>query len=291
MSIGDALPAALSADELRSAARLAGREPLPVFAPAWAPEELGVADAVAVRGLLARGLAEVRETPDGPYVALRPGVRSALDPLLATDALAEVHRDAGPFGRRRHVLAESATGRVLAEERHPSIWDLRSADDQGGTALLRIAESLVPFHGPESVAGRGYPVSGRALADADAMLARDEAARLADLLRGDGLDGTDAEALAAVLSAACALVTVRTTRRRGGDVCAADAVTWLDAGAAGLWLVTAMPDDDPDPDHDGDGGAHDPAYEVTAATRAGVRDAVAAVLAGFAVKEQSCPMP
>ncbi len=283
----DVLPLALSTDELRAAARLAGLVPPPVFEPAWAPEELGVADAVAVRGLLARGLAEAWETAEGPDVALRPGVRAALDPLLAPGALAEIHQDEGPFGRRRHVLAESEAGRVLAEERRPSIWDLRS--DPDGMTLRSIAEPLVPLHGPESTAGRGYPVSGRVLATADAMLARDEAARLPDLLRGDGLDGADAEALAVVLWSAHALVTVRTARRPDGTACAADAVTWLDAGSSGLWLVTVRPERDHD--HDPDDDPHDPTYGITPATRAEVRAAVAAVLAGFAVKEKSCPMP
>src|SRR3954471_23667589 len=101
----------LSSDELYAAAHLAGLAPSPVFGTGWGAEELGVAAAVAVRGLLSRGLA----TPDGP--ALTPDARSALDPLLDPRSLLEIRRDEGPGGRRRYVLGESGARRVLATER------------------------------------------------------------------------------------------------------------------------------------------------------------------------------
>jgi hypothetical protein len=286
--IGDgAFPSALSSDELCAAARLAGLVPLPLFDPGWADEEAGVAGAVAVRGLLARGLAVVRETPGGP--ALTPAVRSVLEPLLDPDAVLEIQRDEGPGGRRRHVLGEAGHRRVLAAERSPSIWDLMTIEEPAGAVVRALAEPLIPDSGRiPALAGRRFTVSGRALARAEVLLAEGGAARLSRMLENHGLDGTAAHALATVLSSARVLVTVRTVRRAEAGVREADAVTWLDAGAAGLWLVTpAEPDGDPDGDA-GPGDAADEVYALTAADRETVRDALAGLLGAADLKEERC---
>lgn len=286
---GGALPATLSSDELSAAARLAGRAPLPVFATGWAAEDQGVAGAVALRGLLARGLAVVRDAPGGP--ALTPAVRSALAPLLDPDAVFEILRDEGPAGRRRQVLGESGDRRVLAAERTPSIWDLRAVAEPAGAAVWSLAECLIPDSGRiATLAGRHLAASGRVLSLAEESLVRDGGTGLPALLRDQGCDGAAAEALATVLSSARVLVTVRTVRRVGSASHAADAVTWLDAGSAGLWLVT--PAESPtrrpaDPDGDEPG---EQVYTLAAAEHETVRDALAGLLGTVAPKEQRCLM-
>jgi len=278
-----ALPRSLSSDELCAAARLAGFAPLPLFAAGWAPEEIGVAGAVAVRGLLARGLAVVREAPDGP--GLTPAVRAALEPLLDPDTVVEVVRDEGPAGRRHHVLGEAGDRLVLAAERMPSIWSLQAVAEPAGSVVRTIADPLISG-GVAALASRSLTVSARALSRAEALLAQDGAAGLARMLQGHGLEPADAEALAVLLRSARVLVTVRTAHRLDSGARSADAVTWLDAGSAGLWLVTpAEPAGDPDGD---DAGPHDEAYTLTAAGQETVRDALAGLLGTADPKEERC---
>ncbi len=262
------LPCALSSDELRAAARLAGLAPPPAFDPGWAPEELGVADAVAVRGLMARGLAEIRDND----VALTASARSALDPLLAPEALVEIHQDETAAGRRGHLLGESANGLLLAAERSPSIWDLRAVE-KAVPALLAIAGPLVPAYAP--AAGGPYTVGGDALDRTETLLAQGGAAHVPEALRGGGLGAADAAALAGVLAAMTSLVTVRAVRRTGDTNRTADALTWLDAGPAGLWTVA--PGDD------------DATYTITAADHETVHAALTDLLTG-ALEEQPCLM-
>ncbi len=266
-------PESLSSDELCAAARLAGCVPLPAFEPGWAPEEAGVAAAVAVRGLLARGLATAGDAPE-----LTPGARSALDPLLDPCTLHEIQRDAGPAGRRRHVLGESS-GRLLATERAPSIWALSAVDEPAADAVRAIAEPLIPRVGT-APAARRLTVSGALLTAAETLLAQDGRAALPGLLRRHGVAAADAGALTAVLASAGTLVTVRTARRTRTGARAAEAVTWLDAGPSGLWSVTASEDSGDEAEAD--------AYTLTAADHATVRDALAALL-GPAIEEPSCP--
>src|SRR5205814_3075321 len=119
----DPLPATLSSDELRAAARLAGRAPLPAFTTGWDPQEAAVADAVALRGLLARGLAGIVSAGGCPDVRFTGPARSALGPLLAPDTLVEVTVDAAT-GRRRHLVGGLDDRTLLAMERHPAIWQI-----------------------------------------------------------------------------------------------------------------------------------------------------------------------
>jgi hypothetical protein len=276
-----AFPSALSSDEVCAAARLAGIAPLPLFATGWAPEEAGVAGAVALRGLLARGLAVVREPEDGP--GLTPAARWALEPLLVPGTLVEIRRDEGPLGRRRHVLGETGERRVLAAERMPSIWDLMMIGEPVGTVTRTLVDPLIPDHG--QVPPRQVTASGRALAAAETLLAQDGAARLPRMLEGHGLDGPAAQTLATALSSARVLVTVRIVRRDGTDARTADALTWLDAGPSGLWLVTpAEPPGDPDAD---DEPAAD-TYTLSVTDRATVRDALAGLFDPADLKEERC---
>jgi hypothetical protein len=208
---GDPLPATLSSDELRAAARLAGYAPAPAFDTAWGPDESGVADAVALRGLLARGLAGVDTTGEVPEVTLTADARAALGPILAPDTLVEVCRDG--IGGRRRQLAGARDGRtVRATECHPAIWHLVPVEGPPADAMYPVAAKLLP----------------RTVAPATA-------------------DAADLDVLAQLQTT----VSVRTVRRLGPAAREAAAIVWLEAGSAGTWLVgTAEPDDlddEPDP--------------------------------------------
>jgi hypothetical protein len=130
-------------------------------------------------------------------------------------------------------------------------------------------------------------VSGRTLSRAEALLAQDGADGLERMLQGHGLNRTAAGTLAVLLRAARVLVTVRRAGRLDSGARSAEVVTWLDAGSAGLWLVTpAEPAGDPDGD---DAGPHDATYTLAAAGRENVRDALAGLLGTADLKEEPCP--
>ncbi|OLB80163.1 MAG: hypothetical protein AUI14_07720 [Actinobacteria bacterium 13_2_20CM_2_71_6] len=213
----DLLPTTLSSEELRAAARLAGARALPAFAPGWAQDELGIADAVALRVLLARGLAEVHDPLD---VTLTAEARSALGPLLDPYAVVEAVRET-----QRFLAAESADGVVVAEERLPSVWYLRRAARPVERALLSTVDIwLDELTVAAAAPGQRMVVEAGTLARAEVLLAQGGAATLPGML-------------AELLSAVRARCTVRTLRQHGLSLRAASAVVWLDAGAAGPWLV------------------------------------------------------
>jgi hypothetical protein len=192
------LPASFTSDELRAAARLDGGVAVPAFTPGWAPEEVGIADAVCLRVLLARGLAEVAESGDGPRVVLTGAARHALGPLLHPYALVEAVREAATG--RCLVGAESTDGVVLADQTLPRVWRLCSTTEPVGYALLPgISAWLDELEVAAEASGP------RTLAE------------LRPLVR--------------------AHVTVRTVRCLRPQVRTAGAVSWLDAGPAGVWLV------------------------------------------------------
>jgi len=219
------LPASFTSDELRAAARLDGGVAVPAFAPGWAPEELGVADAVCLRVLLARGLAEVAESGDGPRVVLTGAARYALGPLLHPYALVEAVREAVPGGCL--VAAESADGVVVADQTLPRIWRLCPSAEPAGYALLAGITGWLDELDVAADAAGPRPL-----------------AELQPLVR--------------------ARVAVRTVRCRGSRVRTAGAVSWLDAGPAGVWLV--QPDEE--------------SATVLPTDPAAVRAAVADLLAG-----------
>ncbi|HSV67587.1 MAG TPA: hypothetical protein VLJ59_17000 [Mycobacteriales bacterium] len=129
------VPAALSSDELRALARVAGAVLPPELLDGWHREDIAVADTVAVRSLLARGLLQLR--PGG--VALTRAARGALDPLLDARALAGLSLLGRDGDERRQLVAESTAGTLLLTEREPDVW------------------TLDPIPGPAERAPRGWP--------------------------------------------------------------------------------------------------------------------------------------
>lgn len=257
------MPLCLSSDELRAAAHLADRPPASAFAE-WAESERPVADAVGVRSLLARGLAEVGDT--GPGVRLTPAAAAALRPLLTPDRLTELVVDERPAGRRRQLAFETATGSVLLAEREPAVWQ---ASAEAGGATMAAALALVDSCTGAPTPALEFTVDGDLLAGADRRLGHGSA-DLATFLRGRGLDGVAAAGLGAVLTQLRRLVTVRAVRFVDTGERSGGAVTWLDGGPAGAWTLDLL-----DPHRDRDVAD---TYRLAATDRATLRAAVTEIL-------------
>jgi hypothetical protein len=231
------LPIVLSGDEIRAVTRLAGWVPLQAFDTGWVSEEVGVADAVALRGLLARGLVGVRDVDGCPEVGLTGVAEAALTPLLRPEAVVEIHRDSRCSGRRRHITAEADGAVVLAEEREPSVWQVR---EQSGSAELcahPVVKCLIEelIETPRAFQLQDMTVTPKVLAAAQTLVTKGHADQSTDPLVG-------------LLAETSVTVTVRTSRQVDRSTRVAAAVTWLDAGDTGIWLVDPADDTDPDDD-------------------------------------------
>lgn len=241
----------LGADEICVAARLAGRTPLPVFATGWAPDEAAVADAVALRTLLARGLVTVEHPTEDPTLVL---ATDSLLPLLRPEAAVEVVSE-GPGGDRRRWLVGEVGGRLLlAEERHMSVWHLSpgvgTAERHARFLLDGLLAGTTPTGAttgdPDSDPTTPVRVPARIWARAVNRRSTGGGDTLDPWLRAQGLPGADARRLALLLNAEPTTVTVRTARHRGGELSEAGSVSWLTTDRAGIWLLdpAAGPDDD-----------------------------------------------
>ena len=255
----------LSSDELRVASHLAG---VPTLAPdpGWAAEDLPVADVVATRSLLARGLLDL-----APEATLAP----VLTILLAQPGPAvSVRRDTATGTCRSTML-----GCMLADERSPDIWHLSAAADRR-TLIDRLAGG-VPDDG---AAGTPVRLPAAALTAAQRMATSAQEGAVADHLRSGDLGREDARALARVLARRQATTTVRIDHHAGTRRTTA-ALTWLETGAD-VWLAvpesTTGPDDPPGSELTGPLPLPDELDEVLRlepVTRAGLRTALTELLA------------
>lgn len=143
-------PSVMSADELRVACMIAGRTPPPWLDPDLAEADRTVADVTAGRALIARGFGLVC----GDLLALAPGTRRSLAPLLFGDVVIEV-----VLGERRHLAAEGdAVAPLLLSEREPDIWAVQAtgAGTAAGVVLSLLDEvgDRVPSSGMVRVVRR-----------------------------------------------------------------------------------------------------------------------------------------
>jgi hypothetical protein len=159
----------LTADELRAAAKVSGASAPDAVSGGWGDADRAVADVVALRGLLARGLASARDVDSGIDVALTAAAHAVLGPLLYPDQVIEVMR-AAPAGTRRWLVGQTGDTAVVAEEREPDVWRLRPAGGPAHQAALAIATELVAGL-PPAVTVPAYAVSPAAvLADIEARV-------------------------------------------------------------------------------------------------------------------------
>lgn len=233
----------LTADELRVAAKVSGSHTR-VVDGGWAEEDLAVADVVALRGLLARGLATTRTMSSGVELTLTAVARGALEPLLRPELVIEVSRDTAT-GSQRWLVGQAADGTVVAEEREPDIWCVRPADAPVPDVVTAIVTDLITELPSDLTAtGMAVTVPTSVLVDAEQRRhTRDPAAVVAELTDAGLPDGV-AATVARMLADLEAFVTVRLTNRIGG-VRVTDALTWLEAGRSGIWLAVPTHVDGP----------------------------------------------
>lgn len=219
----------LTVEELAVGARLVGRTPAAPFTPGWAEDERGVAEAVALRGLIARGLVEAGVAGDDPR--LTPDTRSELLPLLAPDALVELIVDPTGGPRRRTVLGRAGGERRRAVEQSPGLWRVDGADDLD---VEPGCESTV-----EGVAVR----IGRSTVDeVERLLAGGGAEFVPALLERSGVDSP--HETSELLRRIARITTIRAVAQPGPDQRLASAYTWLETTGHGFWEITVTEDDD-----------------------------------------------
>jgi len=255
----------LSVDELAAAARTLGLAPPAMFHSGWSDDDRPVADTVALKCLLARGLAQVRDENGRPAVGLTTEARALLTPLLTPTAVVSV--ETAPRGRL--VVAEVAETVTVAEERQPSLWYLTT---EPGPAES-VAAELVPVRATPPAAQEPLALTPGLSARLDHhLLAGDGADALARTARRSGMSTSDADRFALVVAAVEATTAVSAWRRSGPDQWAGGTVRWLDAGPYGLWMRQNEPPDDCDgSDEDVEVLLPVPATDVEAALRSLLR--------------------
>jgi len=263
------VPAALSSDELRAMARVAGAVLPPELLDGWDREDIAVADTVAVRSLLARGLLQLR--PGG--VALTRAARGALDPLLDARALAGLSLLGRDGEERRQLVAESTAGTLLLTEREPDVWTLDPIPGPAERAAAWLAADLLEEGVRPAPAGAAFTAPAGTLRQTDRLLTAGRFADVATALTRAGVPAALADGWVTVLRSRVATGQVRLTRRLATDVYSGGTVRWVDAGTAGVWLVE--PDEPPDDDVD---DAAEPTVRLTDAGVTGVRAALTALL-------------
>jgi hypothetical protein len=237
----------LTADELRVAAKVSGSSVPGAVNGGWAEEDLAVADVVALRGLLARGLASARDVDSGIEVSLTAAAHDTLGPLLRPDLVIEVIRDTA-ISAQRWLVGQTADTAVVAEEREPDVWRLRPAGQPAHQVVAAIVTELISEFSPNRIpTGTSVTVRTSALIDAERHRMTSEPAAITAGLVDAGLSADDATTLATVLADINAFITVRLVNRVDGPP-TADALTWLEAGASGTWLAVPKHADEPNDD-------------------------------------------
>ncbi len=124
----------LSVDELRAVARVDGLL-LPSMLLDDADLDAGLRDAVAVRGLLARGLVALHADALVTTVSLA----ALLSPLRAPGAVAELEREAAGV-RLRTAAVEGPGGLLMLVEREPDVWILELRAEELAVLLVPLLE-------------------------------------------------------------------------------------------------------------------------------------------------------
>ena len=226
---------ALSVDELRVVSRLTGMPLAPMLQEEPDDEpDAPLRDVVALRALVARGLAWLAAGEDGvTRPTLAPGCRRVLAPLAGAATIVEVELEVGEE-LLRHVLAEGQGGLLHLAERDPDVWAVGDDDRPLGERLA----TMVARHADGCAAPAGVRVElpTDAHLTVDALLLEGFDDQVAPELERAGVPGEAARAWAAALTGRRGCGAVRAARREAGAFAAGD-VRWVAAGQRGLWLV------------------------------------------------------
>jgi hypothetical protein len=233
-------PAALSSDELRALGRVAGAVLPPELLAGWHRDDTDVADTVAVRSLLARGVLQLRAGSGGPELALTGATRESLGPLLAARALTGVSLLARSGAERRQLVAEGPGGTLLLTEREPDVWTLEAVDGPVELQAARAAADLLDAGPRPEPGGVRIELPDEVLGRVERLVAQGRTGAATAALAEAGVPPAAAGTWTAVLARRVATGEVRVTRRLADGVFAGGAVRWVDAGEAGVWLVEAV---------------------------------------------------
>jgi hypothetical protein len=240
----DVLPA-LSSDELRVLLRLAGATALPLEADPENCSPTDIADVVAARSLLARGLAQLV----GAQLRIAPGAHAALRPVTPADRVVQVDMEvSGEL--HRHLLIDGNNRGLHLREREPDVWVVEQhADSSGDTGraaatvnrtVLDLITSHVADSSSETTCTR-IELDSQTHLQADATAFDGTAADVVQLLVVAGVEGGAATRWATALTQRDGAGAVRVANRAtylGSDPALTDeGIGWVAAGRHGLWRV------------------------------------------------------
>ncbi len=220
-------PAAYATDELRLLARLSGTALPPSLGSTWLDGDEVVAEVVAARVLLARGVVSLGGTNS---LRITAAVDQLFEPLRLATTILEIECRITGSGARREIAAWSRHGAVHLVEREPDVWQLAPRD-----ARPELADLLPSQAAPVRA---GFTVD---TATFDRVRLHHQAGQPAvarDLISWAGVDAGTAAAWLSALDSLRAEVIVRAAEKLGEDHYALGELWWLDCGEAGLWRLT-----------------------------------------------------
>jgi hypothetical protein len=232
------MTSAYATDELRLLARLSGTALPPSLGSTWLDGDEVVADVVAARVLLARGVISL----DGSD-ALR--VTAAIDkmfsPLREASTILEIECRVCGSGTRREIAAWSAGCGVHLVEREPDVWQLA-----GRTSRPELAE-LLPASTAELDAS--FTLETTTFDRVRLHHQAGQAVVANDLLSWAGVASPERAVWLSALDSQRTEVIIRAAQRIDDDSFALDELWWLDCGDAGLWRLASerVPAGDPAP--------------------------------------------
>jgi hypothetical protein len=218
----------LTTDELRVSAAINGGQIPEALRAGWSAEDIPVADVVALRGLLARGLATAHDTE----VELASGLDAAVLPLLTADTLVDVQRDA-VARPGRWLIAANAGGVVRCAEQSPDLWCIETDPEE---PIERMLTELLGHLPDQEPSGATVTLPTDLLVEAERRSAS-SAEHLQGMLAKRGMRPADADLVADIVCDLQATVTVRSLHRDGSTTTSSAALTWLETASTGVWLA------------------------------------------------------
>jgi hypothetical protein len=221
--------AAYATDELRLLAKLSGTALPPSLSSTWLEGDEVVADVVAARVLLARGMVSL-----GGANALRitAAVDQMFSPLRQAKTILEIECRAAASGTRREVAAWSPGCGVHLVEREPDVWQLAPSQSRPQLADLLPVSSATPGEASFTISLTAF----------DRIRLHHQAGQPAvanDLLSWAGVGVGDRSAWLSALDSQRSEVVIRSAQRLGDDSFALDELWWLECGEAGIWRLVS----------------------------------------------------